>query len=80
MHNLHFIKVKPRLHRGTISFIIFDFSLSQFYIKFRHTNIDVARCGFGEYSIYLRLNCRFNSEAFRSGWGGGVGTNYAMGE
>ena len=43
------------------------------YIKFRHTNIDVARCGFGEYSIYLRLNYRFNSEAFRSGWG--VGTN-----
>ena len=47
------------------------------FIKFRHTNIDVAGCGFGEYSIYLRLNCRFNSEAFRSGvGGGGVGTNY----
>ena len=31
MHNLYFIKVKPRLHRGTIAFIIFDFLLSQFY-------------------------------------------------
>ena len=44
------------------------------FVKFRHTNIEVAGCGFGEYSIYLRSNCRFNSEAFRSG--GGVGTNY----
>ena len=43
------------------------------FIKFRHTNKDVAGCGFGEYSIYLRSNCRFNSEAFRSGGGGGGG-------
>ena len=54
------------------------------FIKFRHTNIDVAGCGFGEYSIYLRSNCRFNSEAFRSGGGGGWGLItkrvYAVGE